>query len=597
MTQAFEDKRENTPEIDTANASGGKVPMSDVWGGEEYTPEEIALGKTLPLDPPTASENGVETPAESDDVVEAPIGFDGASGVAARTDDVEEPATQAAAATVAEDDAPVEEPSAATSNDGAKVEEPAAPEPEEAPIAAEPDDSTVPEEVAEPSGGDTGRTTTEPVNPRPIDDPADTPSPEPEDEPEVIDGEPVDGYAPTAQPAGRPRYGEAPYDDHDDRGYRAPASPVAGVRATVRDAADAISDVHHNLADRFAGPLQPEKIITEAVKMAKKTSVKWGPADPRETPNYFDVYVSSKDWNDRYGIRGNDIEERISRKIIQEFAGTNYRMSGDPVIAFFEDPSLVAGSVVVTPSFGIPQTLDEEEPAPAAGQTPTGAPAPEPEAQPGKAPEAQPVAEPESGASQPQDPAQPIPPMAPTQMPRRGPVDGVEVRGFIGGILAKLGSWFAGIVGAGKPAAASRHGASAQRPGAGHATPPVQGATPPPSRPAVANARLSWRGGSAFVRPDSAMGVVWRPNDKNIPDIQLPSDKFNAGISQIHGVFLHHGGTWYYEHRGQYATFVKLPNDKEASKLERTGQKLVICDGTVLSFEERTLPSITFNVS
>ena len=352
-----------------------------------------------------------------------------------------------------------------------------------------------------------------------------------------------------------------------------------------------VNRVKDGVKSRYANPLQPVKIIDKVFKAGQSQARDWGPSEPREMPNYYDVYISSYDWDTVYGIEGNDMADKVSAKVKDRLRETDYRMQGNPVITFKRDATLVTGEIRVEPAFGTP-VYDKKESAPKKEPPKVQEPRPETEVvNPTDTPET-----PEDDtSSEPEASEETAPGLIPTDTPENIPGTKVDAGEIFGEIVGKIAGMADGILHGDRDHASGasfdKNPSETSDPEQAPAKPQI---TPPPATKRY-QALLSWEGGSAEVTPGAMMGVL-RRNEEPIPDIQLPKDIFDNSVSQDHGVFLCKDGTWFYESHGRYGTSIQLPGSSEKKEMKGNARKQAICDGTLLMFADELLPVLRFTV-
>ena len=375
---------------------------------------------------------------------------------------------------------------------------------------------------------------------------------------------------------------EAEQDDAVETGETSQQGKGSIPEVPLDKISGAFSNFRKELKNKYAGPLQPVKIIDKVFKIAQKHARDWGADELRETPNWFDVYVSTYDWNTLYGIEGSDIADKISRKLVEKFRGTNYRLEGIPIITFKEDGELPIGDIRIAPSFGTPKNGYDGDGQPGYAQVPVDIPYV--------------AAETDGNTDKPDEAAGNGVASIPTQPPV-GKSEHLDARDLVNGFVDKVSGMAEDFITSNRRSESSvaqgqpRSSSDDKTPPAASPTGDV---TPPPPSKSTHRAKLNWKGGSAKISPGSVIGVVRR--EGFTPDIQLPKSIFTSSVSQDHGAFLCQDGTWYFENHGQYGTTIQLPNSNQRTTLTGNGVKAVICDGACITFADDSLPPLTFKV-
>ena len=443
----------------------------------------------------------------------------------------------------------------------------------------------------------------------PIDDRA-AARPSVEKEPAQEDDDTVEDANVKADPV------EEPVEPKEAKTRSEPQGDFYGSQEDVSDHDDSslhkffetVSRLRHNVKNMYAPPLQPVKVVNCVFKTAQKHARDWGPTELRETPNYFDVFVSSYDWNSLYGIKDNHIAEKVSQKIDEKLERTGYRMEGMAIITFKEDASLDIGDVRVMAYFGTPKKKKSEDVSYSQAkrrQDPQedeqafvsfdveenvvdGMTTPDLD-QDDIRDAVEETFEEEVGNVVPD----------PTQPPEHRP-DARDNGRLAREILGKLNDMAGDLLSAGKQRLDGYDGAAANvertdDPQTNEGS--VDEVTPPPSTP-VARACLSWAGGKADVEPNFIIGVQRRDYGV-MPNICLSKKMFPNAVSQDQGVFLYREGIWYFEHHGTYNTTVHIPrgDNVKVKILEANGHKAALCDGAQIVFADDALPVLTFSVS
>ena len=375
-------------------------------------------------------------------------------------------------------------------------------------------------------------------------------------------------------------------------------------KATVQGVIEGASQVRHVFKDKYGRSLQPAKIVKSVFKTAKRYASDWGPHRPKQTPNYFDVYVSTYDWEHRYGIEGSNIADKVGKMVLEELEETNYRMEGFPVIIFQEDTEMALGDIRVEASYGTPQE-QKERPRPVQATQYRPAPNPDPDPEPLEVDE-EPVANaqeeqgiPEATEKPKGDTASPTTESAatnqvldPTQPPQNTPGRHERSGQVVKDIVNNIGGIVDDLMQAKRQYVDEHDAAKPDVQDDGEQAELEPEVTPGPP-PKMVRAFIVWKNKSLTVFPNAILGVS---RGGYVPDVELPKDVFVTSVSRDHGVFLYQNDIWYFENHGQHGTTVRFPSGEE-NQLKANGSKVALCDGAELLFADDSLPTITFTTS